>query len=374
MVVATTRAARRRPRSRHVHGLDEERVVPVEDAPRLVGPDRPVGVPVVGDAERGPVSSDLRGQAPGMERSAVPVDVPAVGGVVEEDDVEAEVAEDAGRDDRARAVRAVQDDAESGRPQGGGKQAFEESRVFVEESGLGEDLGPFGPAGFRPAEDGRFEAVLPVLPDLGPGRGEDLDAVVVIGVMGSREDDPGRERVLSGQIGDGRRRDDPGRDGLAAPFPEAADERLLHPGPGFAGVPADDDPRLEAFFAEQGSQGPAQGADRRRVEGESRPRRPGSRPSRRASSWVRLGDPFRLAARLSSSSVMLDPDAGQRGREPEVGPRQDDIGLQGRRLGEPGDVDRARRDPVPRSDLALRALDRDAGGDDLDLGNVESVA
>ena len=99
----------------HVEGLDEQGVVAVEQAAVPVHPQGPVGVPVVGDADRRPRLADARGQPLGMERAAAGVDVRAVGRRVERLDLEAEPGETSRRDGRAGAVGAVDDDLEAGR-------------------------------------------------------------------------------------------------------------------------------------------------------------------------------------------------------------------------------------------------------------------
>ena len=58
-------------------------------------------------------------------------------------------------------------------------------------------------------------------------------------------------------------------------------------------------------------------------------------------------------------------------REPQLGPGQNEVGLEFGGLGQAGDVDRARPDLVLRLDLALRPADQDLGGDELDLSILE---
>ena len=237
--VATTRPERSRPRPLMYAAWTKSVWSPLRTRARLVGPNRPVRVPVVGDAERGAGLQDLGGQACGVERAAVPVDVPAVGGVVEGDDFEAEVAENARGDDRARAVRAVQDDAAAA-PAAGRRGTGPPGRPRIPRGS------PSGRRGrparrTRPASVPRRMAVSrrssQASPIFVPADEKILMPLSCEGIMGGRKDDPGREGVLPGQVGYGRRRKDPGRDGVAAALPENRGRAPLPSRPRIRGCP-----------------------------------------------------------------------------------------------------------------------------------------
>ncbi len=250
----------------HVHGLDEKGVVAVENGPFLVDPDRPVGVAVVGDAHHGLDLADLRGQSLRVERAAFPVDVPAVRGIVDHDDVVSQVPEDPGGHGRAGPVGAVKDYPLAAVHGVGHGPALEVLDIVVDQFGALLGSGPVAGRLSGGRQDVLFEVGLPIVGYLHPGRGEYLDAVVGERIVRRREDHSGREAVFGREKGDRRGRDHPGRNRVAPGRAEAQDEGLFHPRPGFPGVPAYQDPERQAMRVEHPGQGAAQGLDGRYVE------------------------------------------------------------------------------------------------------------
>ncbi len=96
-----------------VHRDHVQQLVAVVDAAVLVGDQQAVAVAVERDAEVRRVVLHLLGEEPRMRRADAGVDVEAVGFDADGDDLGAELVEHAGRDVVTRAVRTVDDDAET---------------------------------------------------------------------------------------------------------------------------------------------------------------------------------------------------------------------------------------------------------------------
>ncbi len=287
------------PRFFHVEGLDEQGVVAAEQAAVPVHPQGPVGVPVVGDADRRPRLADARGQPLGVEGAATGVDVRAVGRRVERLDLEAEPGEQSRGDRRAGAVGAVDDDPEAGRGPRQPDAAHEVIDIVAGQLVVEPDLRLVAGQPAAPFEDGGLHFELPLVGDLDPLGREDLDAVVTEGIVGGGDDRPGRKAVRLRQVGDGRGRDDAGRYDIAAGRAHAAGKGALHPRPGFAGVAADEDPRTQSLALQELDQGRAEPGDGRRVERE----RPGHGPHAVGAEELLLGAHFFLTAAFRAAAL-----------------------------------------------------------------------
>ena len=119
----------------------------------------------------------------------------------------------AGADGVARPVRAVEDDLQRPRPLDRGPLALQEILVLLEIAGVRTDGNGFSPDGVPAANDGFFKPGFPGVGDLESFRGENLDPVVVIGIVGGGDHDPGREAMLLGQKRHAGSGDDPRRNG-----------------------------------------------------------------------------------------------------------------------------------------------------------------
>ena len=82
---------------------------------------------------------------------------------------------------------------------------------------------------------------------------EDLDAVVLPGIVAGGDDDAGGEAVLAGKVGDGRGGDDAGGFDGGAGGGEGGDEGGGDPGAGFPGVHTEDEAGLMAEVAGEGN-------------------------------------------------------------------------------------------------------------------------
>ena len=165
-----------------------------------------VGVAVEGEAEVGTAFGYLGGNPLGMEGAAVVVDVAAVGSDVEQGDVAAQSGEELGGDGCRSAVGAVDDDAQSGKVEAG-DGVEEELDVIGRERGIvfnerqrnGIGRGHVGGMVQDFVFNGQFERI----GELEAVAAEELDAVVVPGIVGGGDDDAGAEAVGAGEKGDG---------------------------------------------------------------------------------------------------------------------------------------------------------------------------
>ncbi len=247
---------------------------PLSRRPVPVHPQGPVGVPVVGDADRGARLPHPGGQALGMEGAAAGVDVPAVRRGVEDFDLEAEPAEDPRGQRGARPVGAVDDGLDPG---GAGTRldaADEIVDVVARQAAVDLDVGLVPGQPPPSLEDVGFDLELPFVRDLDPERREDLDAVVFEGVVGGRDDGAGRKAVRLRQEGDGRGRDDAGRNGFSAGDADAAGQGPLHPRPRLARVAPHQDPGPLALALQKLDEGGAETRDGRLIEREVAGHRP----------------------------------------------------------------------------------------------------
>ena len=207
-----------------------------------------------------------------MERAAVQVDVAAVGGDVEEGNTAAtiEAVEELRGDGGGGSVGAVGDDAEAGERKAG-DGVDEELDVVVLIGDVvfdGGQGGGFGRGDLRGVEqDIALHGELERVGELESVGAEELDAVVLPGIVGGGDDDAGVEAVFAGEEGDGGCGDDAGGLDLGTGLAEAGGEGGGDPGAGFAGIAAEDDFGVAINSAEGVGEGEADGEDGGGVEG-----------------------------------------------------------------------------------------------------------
>jgi hypothetical protein len=200
-------AAAERAAAHRVHRDDVQQLVAVVDAPVAIGHHEPVAVAVERDAEVGAMLDDLGREERGVRRAATGVDVEPIGGDADRHDRRAELAEHRRRDVVGRAVRAVDDQRHAAKIEGRRKRRFAE--LDVAPRGVGDAA--------RLAELGRGHALerrvhrlldraLGRVRELLAARGEELDAVVVVGIVRRADHDAGGQPQRARQVRDARRR------------------------------------------------------------------------------------------------------------------------------------------------------------------------
>ena len=90
-----------------------QQFVAVVEAPACVDDEQPVGVAVERDAEIGALVANPLAKAVGLGRADTGIDIEAVGGAADGDDLGAEFVEDARRDLVGGAVGGIDDDLQS---------------------------------------------------------------------------------------------------------------------------------------------------------------------------------------------------------------------------------------------------------------------
>ncbi len=265
MVVATTVSLARRPRGLQVAGRQQQDSVAVDDVAVLVREESAVGVAIEGDAHRGMANLDLRGDDLRVERTAVLVDVAAVGAGVGDDDFASEVREELRSNAGGGSVGAVDDDAlavEREARDGGEEEADVVGAVgfvHVRRRGLLRWRG----RGSELAEDLVLNRELSRVGQLVAVGAEDLDAVILPGIVRGGDDDTCRKTVRVREESNSRSSDDTSVLDRGAPGSEAGGERSGDPTSGFAGVHAEEDTR---GGTEMMGKGEADGVDGRFVE------------------------------------------------------------------------------------------------------------
>ena len=217
--------------------------VAVDDVAVLVGEEGAVGVAVEGDAEGGSGAFDLGGDDLGVESATVLVDVAAVGGGVGDVDGAVEGFEELWGDGAGGAVGAVEDDVAV--VEGDAGDSFEEEVDVVGAVGVVDfgEGGGFGEGWVGGEDAGYFalDAEFGFVGKLVAVVAEDLDAVVLPGIVRGGDDDAGGEAMLAGEEGDGGGGDDAGGFDRGASGAEAGGEGAGDPGAALTGVGAQDD-------------------------------------------------------------------------------------------------------------------------------------
>src|SRR5437016_297134 len=165
-----------------------------------------------------------------MHGTTIFVDVLSIGVVAINDDLGPEFAEDAGSGFVRCAMRAVHDDAQSfqGHPAWKRRLGLLDvaAQGVVDANSLADFIGGGADILDVPAEDQALDLILDLIIELVAIGAEEFDAIVVISVMGSGDDDTSISAQAAGNIGDtGSRegsnkehiyahRKDPGRNGV----------------------------------------------------------------------------------------------------------------------------------------------------------------
>ncbi len=186
---------------------------------------------------------DFRSDDGGVESSAVLIDIAAVGAGVGDDDLAAEVGEELGGDGGGCSVGAVDDDAAAieGETGDGGEEELDVLGAIgiVDDGGHG--LGREGVGEGELAEDLVLDGEFGGVGELIAVGAEELDAIVLPGIVRRRDDDAGGEFMRAGEEGDGRGGDDAGALDSGARGEEAGGESGGDPVAGLAGVHAEQD-------------------------------------------------------------------------------------------------------------------------------------
>ncbi len=184
--------------------------------------------------------SHCTGQRLRMGRAAGVVDVEAVRLIADGDDVGAQLVKDMRGDVIVGAVGAIDHQPEAAQVHVVGKGALAKLDIaaggIVDPLDLAQTLGGCSP--HRPVEGG-FNGQLGLVWQLGAGGGEELDAVVVIGIVRGGDDYADLQTQGAGQVGDARGRQRPGQANIDAGGSKAGFERRFEHVAGDPGVLAD---------------------------------------------------------------------------------------------------------------------------------------
>ncbi len=185
---------------------DVENAVTIDDAALVIHHDETVTITVEGDSQVGAMLQHRLLQGLGMGGTDALVDIETVGLVADDDDVGAQLVEDVGRDVIGGAIGAIHHHGQAAQVQAGRHRALAELDVAP-----GSVLHAFGLAQLLRRHrvqgpvhlglDGLFQLVW----QLAATAGEELDPVVVIGVVRGADHDPGRGTEGAGEIGDAGR-------------------------------------------------------------------------------------------------------------------------------------------------------------------------
>ena len=207
-----------------------QQLVAVDDMAVLVGDDHAVGVAVERDADVGAHLAHLAAELLRRGRAAVAVDVEAVGLDADRDHLGAELPQRLRHHPVGGAVGAVDHDAQAVEAHGARQRALGEFDVAVvhaldalgaaEVGALGELLGEVG-------IDQRFDLVLDLVGELVAVRAEQLDAVVVVGIVRGRDHHAEIGAHRAREHADRRRRHRAGQQHVHADRGEARDQRGL---------------------------------------------------------------------------------------------------------------------------------------------------
>ncbi len=248
------------PRSRPLPAQDcairREDLVAVDQFALFVSHQHPIGIAVQRDAELRAVFDNLRAEILRHRGAAAAVDVEAVGRHADRDDRGAEFPQHGRCDAIGRAMRAIDDDLQPAQP-----QATREARLGnfdIAAGGVVEARGAAqryrgGQAMAHVARHQRLDLGLGVVAELEPVGTEQLDAVVLIGIVRGGDHHPEIGAQAAGQHGDRRRRQRPDQGYVHAGADEPCGECRLHHVAGQPRVLADHHAMAMAAVCEQES-------------------------------------------------------------------------------------------------------------------------
>ena len=165
------------------HAADEQYGIAVNDAPPFVHEDRAVSIAVECHTKRETLFDNERRQALRMRGAALEIDVAAIRFVPDGRNVESELAENAWRHARGRAVRTIETDARTTQAPCVGDDRLEMLDVPIHEALAGDRVRLAFRHGPRRICHDRFDVALEVIGELFAGAREHLDAVVFEGIV-----------------------------------------------------------------------------------------------------------------------------------------------------------------------------------------------
>ena len=227
-----------------VPGDDRDQLVAVADLAAPVDGDHPVAVTVEGEADRRPGGDDAGGQLLGMGRAAAFVDVAAVRIGGQRLDGGPEPLEDRGCGAEGGTVGAVEDHVQAAEVDR--KGALELAQIVVERAlklARAPDPG-LRACSARAGGDVGLDRLLLVVGQLAAVAGEELDPVVLPGVVRGRDHRRQVEAMATDENRRGGRRQHPGDQGVAAGLGDSGGEARLEHRPGLARVANDQDLRV----------------------------------------------------------------------------------------------------------------------------------
>jgi hypothetical protein len=210
-----------------VHRLGEEahQRIAMHDLAALVDEDRAVAVTVEAEADVAVLALDLFGDVLRMQRAALLIDVAAIGAIVADHEARAEVAEDAGGQAGAGAVRAVDQHAQAAQAEPG-EGSFLQPTAILEARVFEAPSHPGVAGGQRLiARHGGFDLGLDRIGQLAAIAAEELDAVVRSRVVRRRDHDAGVVLAEPRLVGQGRCRQEAAVAGMHARAEEPGFER-----------------------------------------------------------------------------------------------------------------------------------------------------
>ena len=245
----------------------QQNAIAIHDLPRPTDEEGAVSVTIESDAQLGALGDDAFLQASEVERTAIGVDVAAVGRSADGNDLRAQRAEKFRAELVRGAVGAIENDAQARELRAGNEAAAEKGEILGVERFVGHER--FCILRCRLSamlEDIGFESFLDRIREFHSGVREELDAVVVIRIVRSGDNHAGLKIVLTHEAGNPRSGDDPGEGDGNTGLRKARGEKGGDMRPGFARVHADEGVRLRSVAAQISAERTADGIKRGVVE------------------------------------------------------------------------------------------------------------
>ncbi len=228
-----------------VTGDQPKNLIAVDEGAVLVGEHRPVGIAIEGNAEIGTVATDRLAHSLWCRRAAVQVDVRAVRTDVQRDDLRAQLEQDLRRHPISGAIRAIEDDAQPFQRAAAGQRVLDELDVAAVDI-----VEALGTTQFRRRHQVRRQAVghapfnlaLDLVGQLVAVGTEQLDAVILIGVVRSRQHHPEIAAHGAGENADRRRWHRPDEEDVHSHRDEAGGEGIFQKITGQPGILAHQHP------------------------------------------------------------------------------------------------------------------------------------
>jgi len=240
-----------------IAGGDQQDGVAIDHVVAGAGQHAAVGIAIEGEADLRAAGGGLRGDVLGMQCAAILIDIAAVGRNVQQLDCAAQTAEEFRGDSGGGAIGAVGHNLQALERESGNR-VDQKLDVVGLQRGVVHDGRQAGRVGslkvggmaqnlfFHGQFDGvgQFEAI----------GTEELDAVVLPGIVRGADDHAGGESVAADQKGDGGGGDDAGAFHRGSGFPQSGGQRSGDPGTGFAGVAAQKHARFDAVAGQRVAQ------------------------------------------------------------------------------------------------------------------------